>query len=150
MPPPTTTWILIADAAHGKVFETIGLGNRLAPVPSFQFEQDIPAAHDLERDRPPRSYDSVGDSRHAMEPRSDPRRKLKRAFAEMLAERLDAAVRSGVFDRLVVVAPPAMLGDLRDCFTRQVQDRIVAELPRDLVKLPPHELRANLADVIAV
>jgi protein required for attachment to host cells len=145
-----TTWILIADAGHAKVLQTIGVGNKLLPVTGFEFSQDIPAGKDITRERAARTHESMGQRRHAIEPKSDPRQAMKRAFAQEIAQRLDAAAAADAFDRLVVAAPPHLLGDLRQRFSAQVKKRIVAEIAQDLVKLPTAELRRHLASEVAI
>jgi protein required for attachment to host cells len=72
---------------------------------------------------------------------------MGRRFAgAVLAEARALARRAGAH-RLVVVAPPAMLGVLRPLahpLTRQ--GLAIAELPRDLSRLPSAALRDQLAD----
>ncbi|HEU4730175.1 MAG TPA: host attachment protein [Kofleriaceae bacterium] len=49
-------------------------------------------------------------------------------------------------DRLIVCASPRMLGQLRDSIgTLQRPDLVIDEVPRDLVKLTPAQLREQLA-----
>jgi protein required for attachment to host cells len=143
------TWILIADAAHARVLETRGIGKSLIAVPDFEMSADLPRSHDLGTDRPARTHESVGKTRHAIEPRNDPHRQLKHEFAARVAERLDAAAAARSFDRLLIAAPPAMLGDLRQALHKQTQDRIAAEVPKDLVRTADRDLRPHFADVIA-
>ena len=102
------------------------------------------AGKELTAERPTRTHESSGTTRHAIEAKEDPRRAVKRAFAEDVAERLAVAVVAKAFDRLVVVAPPQMLGDLRVAFSAAVTDRIVKEIAKDLVKIPRTELLAHL------
>ena len=85
------TWILIADAAHARILETNGSGKPLTPVPAFTVSQALPPSRDLGSERPARMHDSLGDSRHGVEAHSDPRRELKRKFATLIAEKLEAA-----------------------------------------------------------
>jgi protein required for attachment to host cells len=144
------TWILIADAGHARVLETHGLGKPLIPVPSFEMSEVLPRSRDLGSERPTRTHDSVGNSRHAVEPRVDAHRELKHDFAVRIAERLNAAAAADTFDRLAIAAPPAMLGDIRHALHKQTNDRIVAELPKDLVKVPDKDLRPHFADIIAL
>ena len=144
------TWILIADAAHARVLETKGHGKPLVPVPDFELHADLPRSHDLGADRPTRTHESVGSTRHAVQPRVDPHRELKRAFAVQVAKRLEAAVTANSFDRLVIAAPPVMLGDLRRAVHKQVSDRIAAEVPKDLVKIADQDLRSHFADFIVL
>ena len=141
---------MIADAAHGRVLETVGVGRKLDPVPDMSFAIALPKSSDLGDDRLTRTHDSIGHGRHATEPKSDPHRELKRATAIRVSDKLEAALAGGAFDRLVVVAPPSMLGDLRACMARSVLDRVVAEVPKDLAKVADHEIRDHLKEVVAV
>lgn len=53
-------------------------------------------------------------------------------FAAQIAQDLYKAAHSGLYQHLVVVAPPATLGELRRQFHKEVSTKVVAELPRDL------------------
>lgn len=138
-------WILIADGGHAKVFETRGQASELVPVEGKVFSADQPANRDLLTDRPGRSFESQGRARHAKEHPSDPHRELKRAFARKLAGLLEVELAAKRFGRLVLVAPPPMLGDLREAMPANVQAKVTAELAHDLVKTPLSELPKHLA-----
>ena len=58
--------------------------------------------------------------------------------------------RAGSFSRLIIVAPPVMLGDLRACRSKALGARVAAEVAKDLVKIPDGELRPHLRDIVAV
>jgi protein required for attachment to host cells len=53
-------------------------------------------------------------------------------FAAEVADGLYRAAHAGRFRDLVVVAPPATLGELRRQFHREVTERVVAEVAKDL------------------
>jgi protein required for attachment to host cells len=142
------TWVLIADGGHAKVFESEGPGCALTPIESMTLSADLPANRDILSDRPGRSFDSHGHSRHAMESPSDAHRELKREFARKVASLLEACVAQGKLDRLVVVAPPPALGDLREALSKAVRAKVSAELAQDLVKTPHSELPQHLAGVL--
>jgi protein required for attachment to host cells len=142
------TWVVIADGGHAKVFETEGRAGELAPVVDMMFSADLPANRDILTDRPGRTFESHGHGRHAMENPSDPHRQLKREFAKKLGGILQTKLMEKRFDRLVLVAPPAALGDLRDVLAKDVQAKVVAELAHDLVKTPHNELASHLKDVL--
>ena len=44
---------------------------------------------------------------------SDPHRELKKKFAHELADMLARSLEQNAYDRLIIVAPPGALGDLR-------------------------------------
>ena len=54
------------------------------------------------------------------------------------------------FDRLVLVCPPAMLGDIRNDMNKHVSDCLLAEVPKDLVKVPNHEIRVHLEPFVVL
>ena len=144
------TWLLIADGGHARVLQTIGVGNALVPVDGMTLSKALPPSRELGTERPSRTHESMGATRHAMSPRTDAHRELKRSFAHAIAERLDAALQAGAFEHLVVVAPPVTLGDLRQAWSRRLADVVSAEVAKDLVKVPDKDLRAHLTDVVAI
>ena len=114
------TWILIADGGHARVLETIGVGNPLMAVEGMLFTIDLPPNRELEDDRPTRTQESVGSARHSVGSSSDPHRELKRSFAHDIAQRLETSLAAKAYSRLVVIAPPVTLGDLRQACSKYV------------------------------
>lgn len=147
---PVRTWILIADGAQARVLEAHGKGQPLTEVTDMRRQTELAASHELGSDRPGRGHESVGDVRHAMEPRSDPHREQKRRFAGELAHLLETRLASGHFERLVVVAPPVTLGDLRAAMTEAVTKVVSAEIAKDLTKTPDHEIATHLGDKVSI
>lgn len=147
---PTTTWILIADGAHARIFSNSGPGKGIVAVQGGVLEGDHRPDHELVSDGLGRSFESSGDMRHAIEPRTDPHRELKRTFAGRLADMLDQRLAEKAYDRLVIVAPPTALGDLRAALSEHVKPRVYAELDKDLVKTPTAELPSHLGAVMTI
>jgi protein required for attachment to host cells len=110
---PTRTWILIADGARARVVENLGPGKGVSEVPGMEFSQPAERNRDIMSDRPGRTFESANNSRHGMEPPSDPKRMAEADFVAGLASMLDEKLKAGAFDRLVLVAAPQALGDIR-------------------------------------
>ena len=146
---PLHTWILIADGARARILENNGPDHHLIAVEGLEFTGDHSATHELVSDRQGRSFSSHGTGRSAIEARSDPHRELKTAFARHMAEILDRELAQGRFHRLIVVAAPATLGDLRHAISAQVQKTIVGELASDLTRTPNSEIAGHLKDLLA-
>jgi len=146
------TWVLIADAGRARVYETLGLGKGLKAVEGLALANDLPRSHEVETgtSKPGRGQAAGGVGRHALEPTSDPHRQFKRQFAEQIAALLEGKLKAGAFQKLVVVAPPVMLGDLRDALSPHVKQAIKAEIDKDLTKIPESELAAHLKDFAPV
>jgi protein required for attachment to host cells len=85
-----------------------------------------------------------------MEPPTEWHRFEKHRFAREMAKVLDAAAASKAFDRLILVAPPATLGDLRTELGDATRKMVTAELPKDLTRHAEQELPQHLGAVLAV
>jgi protein required for attachment to host cells len=148
------TWIVLADGARARVVANKGPGIDLQPIYEEEDAKAMLPAREIEADRPGRTFDSGGrgnaaaQGRHAYESPTDPRRKLQADFIRGVAELLEDAALKGSFDRLVLIAPPKALGDLRSSLTKNVSRMVSEEIPKDLVGVPIHELPERLQDVL--
>jgi protein required for attachment to host cells len=105
---------------------------------------------DILADKPGRASSSVGNGRSALEPQTDWHRFEKHKFAREMAKVLDAAAANKAFDRLILIAPPATLGDLRTELGDQTRKLVSAELAKDLTRHAEQELPQHLAEILAV
>ncbi len=144
---PVRTWVLIADAGRARVLEGRGPGHGLKVVPDMTFDNPRPE-HEPGGGERGRSFESASPTRHAMEPTSDPARLDQARFAGELVRRLDERRAAKAFDRLILVAPAKMMGDLRqavgDALGRMVDGEVIA----DLTRVPDHEVAAHLDGVL--
>lgn len=148
---PTKTWVVIADGDQAKIFEHDGPGKGLHIVDGLKLEQAHLKSGDIMADRPGRaSNPSSPGSRAAVDYRTDPAQERERRFVEHLADLLDQKHSEGAFERLVIAAAPAALGDLRPALSDAVRKTILAELPKDLTNIPTIKLAEHLDGVIAV
>lgn len=136
---------LVADGQHARILE------REAPFGQWSEREaeaetvTNPRSHERGTDRPGRVQESAAAARHGIEPRSDPHREAKRRFAAHLAARLET--EAAAFDRLVLVAPPGFLGDLRAALGDAARAKLLGSLDKDLTKAPLAELARHLDGV---
>lgn len=144
----STTWILIADSAKARLIEQDPDAREFKALSSEAFEGERGTSKEIASDRPGRTFDSGGQGRHAMEPSSDPQRHAKFAFARDLARHLDEADTHQRFDRLILIAAPQTLGDLRSMLPDRVQAKVVREIDKDLTSIPLQHLAKHLDPVL--
>lgn len=144
------TWVLIADGARARILRSDGPGKGLAALADHVYAADHSATHDIVTDRQPRTHSSVGERRSAIEPKHDPHRELKAHFAHDLATVLERGLAVADYGRLIVVAPPVTLGDLRKSLSDRVRAVIAAEFAHDLTKVPNDEIASHLGDALKV
>jgi protein required for attachment to host cells len=142
-----TTWLVVADAGGARLFD-VDANGVLNRTPHTTLKADPAPSREIASDRPGRTFDRTGDGRHAKVPPTDPHRYEKKRFAHALAERLETAVNRHEVERLVIVSPPQLLGDLRATMAAGVKAAVADEIDKDLAMLPPHELERYLADAL--
>ena len=140
---PIRTYILIADGARAHLLLSEGRGKPLTEVPDSDIRADLKADQELSSDRPGRVHESANVSRHAIE-REDLHRKEKTRFAQSLAESLEKRLANREFERLVIAAAPETLGVIRAALSDKVRAVILAEVAKDLTKIPNPQIRAHL------
>jgi protein required for attachment to host cells len=143
------TWILVADGSRAKIFESSGMHQAFHEIEDMALSIDLPKSGELLADRPGRTFDSTGAGRHAKENPTDPHRHLKRDFAVRVVDELRRAMLAERFDRLILVAPPAFLGDLRQELPKDLKAKVADEITSDLTNTPEQQLQAQLKDVMS-
>lgn len=147
---PIKTWILIADGARARILLNEGPGHGLTNLPDAVFETSHAPSRDIDADRHGRSFESTGSKRHAMSPKTDGHRRQKILFASRLSDYLAKALDRSAFDRLIIVAAPVTLGDLRAKISDRVLETVSGEIAKDLTAIPVRDLDSYLTDVIAL
>lgn len=138
-----TTWVAVADGAKALVLlnEGTDAAPRLHVLAKSEFEN--PPTRAQGTDRPGRMPDSGPGQRSALET-TDWHEFEEQRFVRDFAERLNRAAERDRFDRLILVAPPKVLGELRPALAPAVTERLDAELPNDLTSHPLDEIERLL------
>lgn len=139
----STTWILVADSARARLFATTEQDDG-ALVELEDFLNPECRGRELEADRPPRTFESVGSARHAIEDHTS----YDQKSLEFFARELDAVLERGRvghrYDDIVIIAPPHFLGALNSTMGKHVRDCVIAELPKDLSSADARTIRDHL------
>ena len=137
-------WYVIADGGRAR-FVTRDDKGAFRTVSSFVSTELHARASDLGLDRPARVKESASPARHALEPRRDLKEAAKEDFIKVVAEQLDAEHGRGQFDKLVLVAPPGVLTELKKALAKPLAKIVASDLQKDLTKIPDHDLTEHLA-----
>jgi protein required for attachment to host cells len=141
---PHNSLILVGDGQKALFLRNRGSAQHVDLVVERIFERDNPPTREQGTDRPGRSTASPGIARSAME-EVDWHHLAKERFADELAEALYRYAHANGFQRLVIIAPPKILGNLRRAFHAEVLDRIAAEIPKELTTHPVAEIEKLIA-----
>lgn len=140
------TWVAVADGEKAVILRNFDIDQKPDLRVLSVREIDNPADHEQSTDRPGRMNDGrAGGARKSAFEETDFHQLAKAQFAKDFAVRLNKAAHSGAFDRLVVIAPPPTLGELRAEYGPSLKDRLVAEIDKDLTKHPIKDIERQVA-----
>jgi protein required for attachment to host cells len=143
-------WIVVVDGSRARFFEAGRLPSALNEVEDLIDPAGRMSERELGTDRPGRSFESVGGARHALSSASTARQRGRQQFARRVADRVDDALAQGRFRRLGLVAPPAMLGELRHALSARCRSRCDLELASDIGQFGRTQIERHIAHAVPV
>lgn len=140
---PTDSVILVADGRKSLFFRNRGDSDFPDLAVEEKEEHPNPAHHEQASDTAGQSTRTADGRGGSMEEVDFHQQEEDRFAAETAATLKDRALRNE-YESLVIVAPPRTLGELRRHYHKEVEKRLVAEVPKDLVNMPVAEIEKIL------
>ncbi len=145
------TWVVVADAHQARIFdvEDAGLPGKLRHT--IRSRPDG-SAHDESGDLPEVADHQKHASTHqgALQPSGAPSDEAEHRFAKELVRMLERGLADNAFHHLVLIAPPKMLGILRETLGRGLAARLRASEPKDYTRTPDRELEGHLRQLVRI
>lgn len=136
--------VLIADGEKALFLRNEGD----AKAPNLEVErkeeQDNPPTREQAANRRGRMFDGTG-HKSAVDD-TDWHQLAKERFASDLADMLYKRAHKGDFEELIVAADPSTLGELRKEWHQEVEQRIIAEIDKDLTNHQIDEIEKLVAE----
>ena len=127
------TWVLVANQAEARIYSADRVPGNLTLVETLIHQEGAAHARDLTSDSPGRVHDRMGTTRHSMEPDTGVKEEGRRRFVKEMVGRLESAHFHGDFDRLVLLAAPAMLGVIRKTLSSKLIKAVIKEIPKGVI-----------------
>lgn len=143
-----TTWVVVADSSRGRIYVQDQPNTELRETEDLIHPRSRLHGGDLVSDRPSSDGGAVGQGRHVIDARTQPKEHEAETFAKEIAKHLERARLERKYQRLVLIAPPAFLGKLRENLDNKVLDLVVGQVDKNLVMHPVEELRQHLVQVL--
>ncbi|WP_299559994.1 host attachment family protein [uncultured Sulfitobacter sp.] len=137
------TWVLIADSEKALFLENETDGDDPYLKVVKKEEQENPPNREQAANRRGRFNDGPSAHRSAVDD-TDWHQLAKERFASDLADILYKQAHQGQFDRLVIVADPRTLGELRSELHQEVTDKVIGEIDKNLTNHPIDEIEQML------
>jgi protein required for attachment to host cells len=142
--------IVVVDERQANFFHASSPRAPLVERGSVQNETGGMRDTELETDRAGRRFGGTSGVRHGVGVQGghhhgvDGERSTKQheltLFAKEVAQRIDSDRINHKFEKLVLIAPPKMLGLLRQSLTKHSQSMLAAEISKDLLQLGPEAI----------
>jgi protein required for attachment to host cells len=139
-----TTWVVVVDSSRGKIYVQDKHSNELQERVDLIHPGARMRGEKLTSDRAGRHTGAFGQGSHVFDSRTEAKEHEAEIFAKEIAERLETGRTSGQFQKLVLMAPPAFLGVLREQLGDEVRKLVVEEIAKDLVTHTVDEVREHL------
>ncbi len=141
---PNNAWVLVGDGRKALVLRNEGD----AVFPNLKTTDALttgrmPPTAEMGSDRPGRAVQSADGRRSGMD-QTDWHEMAEQHFANDVARALDARHAAGEIEKLVVVAPPRTLAELRHSFSDGLRAKVIAEVDKDMTKHPVYEIERLL------
>jgi protein required for attachment to host cells len=140
---PHDAWILVGDGKKAMILRN--KGDQVHPhlVLDHRIEQENTVSGQAEANA---VVDVDTSGRRTVVEKTDGHQLDETRFAKKLADQLYKTAHSQAFDNLIVVAPPRILGVLREAFHPEVRNRILAEIDKTLTQHPVPEIERILTE----
>lgn len=138
------TWVVIADGSRARICARKAHA-QLVEMQTVEHPAGRAKARDLVTDGQSLAFASVGGARHGTAADNSPKDHEQENFAREIARRLEEGRSGNRFDELVLVAPPAFLGMLREQLSGPLAKCVVQSLAKDLTNAKLEDVQKSLA-----
>ena len=135
--------VLVTDGGRAIVFRNHGQIGKPDLKQFKVYAHDNPPTREQGTDKPARVNESVGNRRSASE-QTDYHQQAEDRFVEQIAADMEADLKAGEFEELIVVAPPVALGVYRKAASQRLQQATLMEINKDLTK----HAAAEVAEIV--
>ncbi|MDJ1305066.1 MAG: host attachment protein [Candidatus Midichloria sp.] len=91
-----------------------------------------------------RSFERHGAMRHIIEPHTDDKTQEIQEFTREVIQYLEDLFTKKTYSKLIIAAPPKVLGMLRKKLSKDLKQHIILELDKDLIQSSVVQIEAHL------
>lgn len=137
-------WIVVANSSYAHIFDYSGLAKNIRVHQTLDHPDGRKKARDVYSDKPTRSFESMGNMRHATMAEVDFHTHTQGVFAKQISDILKKALDNGSFTELAIIAPPTFLGILKSNLSKSVAKAVITELNKDIPESTDERKRIDM------
>jgi len=142
-----TTWVLVANSSHAKLFRSINIGRDISLEQTLDHPESRLKTQDLVSEGAGNFKARNQQGQGSFVSKTDHKEYEAILFAKEIAQLLEQGRHQHSYDRLVFVAPSKFQGLLNHECSSYVRDLVVSKLDRDYTALNDKDLVSHLDEI---
>lgn len=144
---PTT--IVVADSTRARFFTAESPSSPLIENETLAHPEGRLHDRDMTSDLPGKNSSGNGAGGHTYQNQTDPKKHEMSVFAKHVADHLDTKRNANELIKVILVADPAFLGELRSQLSNATNEKVVYELNKNLARHSPEDIRKHLPQYLS-
>lgn len=128
-----STWLLVAHGSAGRLLKIGAHGKEIELLKNFEHIETTQKASEIYSDDLGRSFESSNPRRYALAAPTALHDREREIFAKELTNYLQEAHVKNNFTKLIIVASPEMLGDIKKNLSTTLEKSLTYHLNKDLL-----------------
>jgi len=141
--------IVVADSARARIFTADSAHSPLNEIETMAHPEGRIHEQDMVSDMPGKDSGKGGGGDHAFQEKIEPKEQEMIEFAKRVADYLEDTRKANKLNKLILVAAPAFLGELRTHLSKETSEKIVFELDKNLAQHSDEDIRQHLSKFLA-
>ena len=141
--------IVVADSTRARIFTIDSAHSPLNEIETMAHPEGRVHEQNLVSDLPGKSSGKGGGGDHAYQEKIEPKREEMIEFAKRIADYLDETRKANNLNKLIIIAAPAFLGELRTHLSSETSEKIVFELDKNLAHHSEEDIRSHLSQFLS-
>lgn len=139
-----TFTIIVADSARARIFTADSAKSPLNEIETMAHPEGRMHEQNMVSDLPGKASGEGGAGDHAYQEKVEPKKEEMIEFAKRVADYCDDARKANNLNKLIIVAAPAFLGELRNQLSKETSEKVVFELDKNLAHHAVEDIRNHL------
>ena len=141
--------IVVADSTRARIFTVDSARSPLNEIEDMAHPEGRMHEQDMVSDLPGKDSGKGGAGEHAYQEKVEPKKQEMIMFAKRIADYLDDKRKANELNKLVIVAAPAFLGELRAHLSAETGEKVVFELDKNLAQHDEEDIRKHLSEFLS-
>jgi len=141
--------IVVADSSRARIFTVDTAHSPLNEIETFVHPEGRMHEQDMVSDLPGKDAGKGGAGDHAFQEKIEPKEHEMIAFAKRIADYLESARKANQLKKLVIIAAPEFLGELRKHLSTETSEKIIYELDKNIAHHTEEDIRKHLSQFLS-